>query len=97
MTTDGGVHDRASGRQAVAREIDVGRLERRQQLGPDHRHRVGRLAVEPVGVALPHPDDIGIPVIPQLDDHGRDTETFAVIGPRDPERVTQLRVTEPRV
>ena len=43
-----------------------------EQQREDGRHRLGRLAVEPVRVALPHPDDAREPVVAQLDDDRRD-------------------------
>ena len=48
------------------------RRPRRASSREDGRHRRRRLAVEPVRVALPHPDDAREPVVAQLDDDGRD-------------------------
>ena len=48
------------------------RLERRRSASSEHRHdrghRLGRLAVEAVRVALPHPDEAREPVVAELDD-----------------------------
>ena len=51
-----------------AREL-ADRVEQERQ---DRGHRLGRLAVEPVRVALADPDDAREPVVAQLDDDGRD-------------------------
>ena len=52
-------------------EADREVLRQAQQIGKDRRHRLGCLAVEPVRVALPHPDDVREPVVAQLDDDRR--------------------------
>ena len=65
--------------------------------GNDRGHRLGRLAVEPVRVALPHPDDAREPVVAQLDDdrrHARSPSAWSVAG--DAERVAQARGAGPR-
>ena len=45
--------------------------DRLEQRGKTAAIVVGRLAVEPVRVALPHPDDAREAVVAQLDDDGR--------------------------
>src|SRR5688500_19433800 len=42
--------------------------------GQDGRHRLRCLTVEPVRVALPHPDHPGMSIVAQLEDDGRRSE-----------------------
>ena len=63
--------------------------DRVEQEGEDRGHRLGRLAVEPVRIALPHPDDIGEAVVAQLDDDRGDALARVVVRPGDAERVPQ--------
>ena len=70
-----------------------GLADRLEQQREDDRHRLGRLAVEAVRVALPHPDDARAAVVAELDDdRGHAPIAGAVIGPGDPERVAQPEV-----
>ena len=60
----------------------------------DGRHRGRRLAVEPVRVALPHPDDPRVPVVPELHDDGGHAVRGGMVGAGDPERVAQAEVQD---
>ncbi len=68
-------------------DIEVRLADRLQQQWHDRRHRLGRLAVEAIGVALPQPDDVRQPIVAQLDDDGGDPRAGPVVGARDPEWV----------
>ena len=69
---------RGRGWRAVHRALDAAMPARRRRARPsptasseqrhDRGHRLRRLAVEPVRVALPHPDDAREPVVAELDD-----------------------------
>ena len=62
--------------------------------GHDRGHRLGSLPVVPVGIALPHSDDVGESIVTQLDDHRRDALVRGVVRPRDAERVAQAEVQD---
>ncbi len=80
----------AAARPGSSAETSPTRLEQERE---DDRHRLRRLAVEPVRVALPHSDDAGKAVVAELDDDRRHASIVGVvIGPGDPERVAQAQV-----
>jgi hypothetical protein len=53
------------------------------------RHRLGRLAVERVGIPLAVADDLGNALVAELDDHRPRAEPRPVLGAGDPERVAK--------
>ena len=78
---------RRRGRAASARRPRESSL---RPAGAEHRgHRLRRLAVEAVRVALPHPDEVRVVRVPQLDDDRRDPRPLGVLRAGDPERVPQ--------
>ena len=88
VPADGPLH-REIGRietRGIRRELTDGGKEVRE----DRLHRRRRFAVEPVRVALPHPDDPGEAVVAQLDDDGGyRARVRVVVSPRDAERVAE--------
>ena len=91
VTPDGRLHRQVGGHEAGFVRREVG--DRVDQQREDGRHRLGRLAVEPDGVALPQPDEVREPVVAQLDDdRGHARVARAVVDAGDPERVAQAEV-----
>ncbi len=68
--------------------------DRREERRHDRHHRVGGLAVEPVRVPLPEPDDARVALVAQLDDDRRHALPGVVVGAGDAERVAQREVQD---
>ena len=64
-------------RRGRVRQLVHEPVRERQEIREDRGHRLRRLAVEPVRVALPDPDDPREPVVGQLDDDGRHRDASA--------------------
>ena len=92
VTADRGLHRQVGRVQAGRGGVDLadGLEEQRE----DGRHRGRRLAVEPVRVALPHPDDPRVPVVPELDDDRGHAVRGGMVGAGDAERVAQAEVQD---
>ena len=92
VTADRGLHGQVGGVQARRGGVDL--ADGVEQQREDGGHRGRRLAVEPVRVALPHPDDPRVPLVAQLDDDRGHAVRGGVVGAGDAERVTQAQVQD---
>ena len=90
VTTDRRLHGEIGGGQSSLARLDV--ADRRQQQREDDGHRLGRLAVEAIRIALPHPDDAIEPVVADLDHDGRHAVARVVVLAGDVERVAESQV-----
>src|ERR1700675_1704427 len=90
MTPDCKVHGSTGRNEPCVTEHHL--ADRRREEREDRGHGFRRLAIEPVGVALAHPDDVGKTVVPDLDDDRRDDVPPAVIRSGDPEGFPQAEL-----